>query len=235
MVTPHIEAPDGAFAPLVLMPGDPKRSAWIAETFLTDVDMVTNVRNMSGFTGTWEGSPVSVMASGMGMPSASIYITELIREYGVSTLIRIGTAGAYQPHIPIRQLVAASGATTNSVIPEILAGGPIELRGDAGLLSAAEEHAATMGLSLAVGNVFTSDLFYEPTNDSHDAQTAAGTLCVEMETAALYAIAQLEGQRALSLLTMSDHLATGDRLSSDERQSSLHEMVELALRVGTAD
>ena len=234
MVTPHIEAPDGAFAPLVLMPGDPKRATWIAETFLDDPEMVTNVRNTSGFTGTWEGAPVSVMASGMGMPSAAIYITELIREYGVSKLIRIGTAGAYQPDLPVRQLVAASSATTNSAMPEILAGGPIEMRADGALLAQAEQQAAALGLNLAVGAVFTSDLFYEPTNDAHDAQTAAGTLCVEMETAALYAISQLEGARALSLLTMSDHLATGERLSSEDRQNSLHEMVDLALRVGTA-
>jgi len=234
VVTPHIEAPEGAFAPLVLMPGDPRRAAWIAETFLTDAEMVTNVRNASGFTGTWEGSRVSVMPSGMGMPSAAIYITELIREYGVSTLIRIGTAGAYQPELPVRQLVAAASATTNSAVPEILAGGPIDMVADPDLLAQAQQQAATLGLNLAVGQVFTSDLFYEPTNATHEAQTAAGTLCVEMETAALYSISKLEGARALSLLTMSDHLATGERMSSDDRQSSLHEMVDLALRVGTA-
>jgi len=229
MPTPHIEAAAGDFAPVVLMPGDPLRAAYIAEAHLDSARRVTNVRNMSGYTGTWNGKPVSVMASGMGMPSAAIYLTELFREYDVETIVRIGTSGAFQPDLPLRALVAASSAVTNSAMPELLAGGPIDMQATPSLLDACLAQAEQLNLTVRTGMVFTSDIFYEPDDSSQQEHTANGVLCVEMETAALYAIAQLENRRALSLLTMSDHLVTGERLSSDERQSSLDEMIGLAL------
>lgn len=229
MPTPHIEAAPDDFAPVVLMPGDPLRAAYIAENHLDGARLVTNVRNMSGFTGTWNGKPVSVMASGMGMPSAAIYLTELFREYAVETIVRIGTSGAFQPDLPLRALVAASTAVTNSAMPELLAGGPIEMTASPRLLEACLARAADLDLTVRTGTVFTSDIFYEPDDSSQQEHTANGVLCVEMETAALYAIAQLENRNALSLLTMSDHLITGERLSSAERQSSLDEMIGLAL------
>jgi len=229
MPTPHIEADAGAFAPVVLMPGDPLRAAYIAEHHLDDAQLVTNVRNMSGFTGTWHGTPVSVMASGMGMPSAAIYLTELFREYDVETIVRIGTSGAFQPDLPLRALVAATTAVTNSAMPELLAGGPIDMTATPGLLDACVAKAGELDLTVHTGTVFTSDIFYEPDDSSQQEHTANGVLCVEMETAALYAIAHLENRQALSLLTMSDHLITGERLSSADRQSSLDEMIGLAL------
>lgn len=232
--TPHIEAEAGAFADTVLMPGDPLRAKYIAEKHLDNAELVTNVRAMSGYTGTFGGTRVSVMASGMGMPSAAIYITELFREYEVGTIIRIGTTGAYQPDLKLRQLIAAQGATTNSLMPDLLSGITLPLMATHDLLSGAVAEAKASNLDLHVGTVFTSDIFYEPDDDARDAMTSAGVLCVEMETAALYAIAALERKRALSLLTVSDHLVTGEHLSSDDRQKSLDEMIQLGLRVATA-
>lgn len=232
MPTPHIEAPSGAFAPLVLMPGDPLRARYIAENHLDDAKLVTNVRNMSGFTGLWRGQPVSAMASGMGMPSAAIYLTELFRDYDVQSVIRIGTAGAMQPDLALRSLVVATEAITNSAMPPLLAGGPIDMVPSPELLEAVRRTANTSGLRLHEGTVFTSDIFYEADDTAQTRNTEAGVLCVEMETAALYTIAALENRRAISLLTMSDHLITGERLTSDERQSSLDEMIVLALEAG---
>lgn len=234
MPTPHISAADGAFAPAVLMPGDPLRAARIADRFLDDVQQVTDVRAMAGFTGNFQGTPVSVMPSGMGMPSASIYITELVRHYGVTRLIRVGTAGAYQPDLELRKIVAAESALTNSSFPDII-GASAPFAGAPALVSAAVDAAAQRGVDLVTGAVFTSDAFYEPNNDTHDRNTEAGVLCVEMETVALYAIAALEGVEALALLTMTDHLATGDQLSSGDRQNSVDEMLELALHVAITD
>ena len=228
MPTPHISAPDGAFAPTVLMPGDPKRAARIAHNFLDGAELVTEVRGMTGFTGTWQGMPISVMPSGMGVPSAAIYITELIRSYGVTRLIRVGTAGVYQPDVGLRQIIAAESAVTNSNLPAMI-GAAGRIVGSASLLAAATATAETHDVSLITGQVFTSDVFYEPNNDAQDRHTADGVLCVEMECAALYAIATLEGIDALAMFTMTDHLVTGEHLSSDERQMGVDEMIELAL------
>jgi len=228
MPTPHISAPDGAFAPTVLMPGDPKRAARIAHNFLDGAELVTEVRGMTGFTGTWQGMPISVMPSGMGVPSAAIYITELIRSYGVTRLIRVGTAGVYQPDLGLRQIIAAESAVTNSNLPAMI-GAAGRIVGSASLLAAATATAETHDVSLITGQVFTSDVFYEPNNDAQDRHTADGVLCVEMECAALYAIAALEGVDALAMFTMTDHLVTGEHLSSDERQMGVDEMIELAL------
>ncbi len=228
MSTPHINAEPGAFAPIVLMPGDPLRARHIAETFLDDAAMVTNVRSMAGFTGTWKQRPVSVMASGMGVPSAAIYITELIRSYEVTTFIRVGTAGVYQPDLALRTVVAATDAVTNSSLPAII-GAPEELIADPDLVETAQAAATTNGIDLALGTVFTSDVFYEPDNSLRETHAANGVLCVEMETAALYAIAAVEGAKALTLLTMTDHLVTGEHLTSDERQLTVDEMIRVGL------
>ena len=192
MPTPHINASDDAFAETLLMPGDPRRAAHIAERFMDDAELVTDVRGIVGFTGTFEGSAVSVMASGMGMPSAAIYITELLRSYGVKRIIRVGTAGVYAPDLALRQIVAATRCVTNSNIPALL-GAPDTLEPSASLLATAQAVAADTGVDLQTGAVFTSDIFYEPNDDARDTHTANGVLCVEMETAALYAIAALEG------------------------------------------
>jgi len=228
MPTPHISAVEGAFAPTVLMPGDPKRAARIANNFLDEATLVTDVRSMTGFTGIWKGTPISVMPSGMGMPSAAIYATELIREYGVTRFIRVGTAGVYQPDIALREIVAAETAVTNSNLPAMI-GAPEALTASAILLAAARATAETSGVALRTGPVFTSDVFYEPDTSAQDMHAANGVLCVEMETAALYAIAAVEGVDALTLMTMTDHLVTGEHLSSDERQQGVDEMIELAL------
>jgi purine-nucleoside phosphorylase len=233
MPTPHISAPDGAFAPSLLMPGDPKRAARIAEVFLDDSELVTDVRGMTGFTGTWKGTPVSVMPSGMGVPSAAIYITELARHYGVQRMIRVGTAGVYAPDLQLRQIVAATSAVTNSALPAAL-GAPDELAVTSSLLDIATGVAQAADVSLVTGTVFTSDIFYEPDDDARLAHTAAGVLCVEMETAALYALAALEGFEALAMFTMTDHLVTGEHLTSEERQAGVDEMLALALDIAIA-
>lgn len=233
MPTPHISAPDGAFAPSLLMPGDPKRAARIAEVFLDDAELVTEVRGMTGFTGTWKGTTVSVMPSGMGVPSAAIYITELARHYGVSRIIRVGTAGVYAPDLALREIVAAERAVTNSSLPDVI-GAPSDLVVTDSLMATALSVAAAAGVSLVTGKVFTSDVFYEPDDDARLAHTDDGVLCVEMETAALYALAALEGFDALAMFTMTDHLVTGEHLSSAERQQGVDEMLALALDIAIA-
>jgi len=236
MATPHIDAERGDFAPVVLMPGDPLRATYIAERHLDDAHLVTNVRNVNGYTGSYEGVPVSVMASGMGVPSAAIYITELYRFYDVKTIIRIGTAGVFDPKLELRRVVAATECITNSSVPAQVATnhvGPWVPTPE--LANVALRVASEKGLDLATGKVFTTDIFYEPDEDLATRMAADGVLCVEMETAGLYALAAAEGGRALSLLTMSDHLSTGEGLSSDERQTSLDQMIEFALDVVLAD
>ena len=233
MPTPHINAPDDAFAPTVLMPGDPKRARHIAETFLDDWIQVTDVRGMLGFTGMFDGHRVSVMGSGMGMPSAAIYITELVRFYGVSTIIRVGTAGVYQPDIKLRQIVAATDAVTNSNMPELL-GAPVPNAASPRMLDVVQSVASDNGVDITLGTVFTSDIFYEPNDDARDRHTANGVLAVEMETAALYSVCALEGAEALAMFTMTDHLVTGEHLTSDERQLTVDAMLELGLRTAVA-
>ena len=230
MPTPHIEAPDGAFASVVLMPGDPLRTAHIAENYLDNPVRVTNVRAAAGYTGTYEGVPVSVMTSGMGVPSASIYITELIRNYGVTTLIRVVTAGVYSPDLALRSIVLATDAVTNSRVPEFLLGPNPQIVCSQALAAAADDAAASLGFELHRGTVFTSDLFYDPDTELNQRMADDGVLAVEMEAAAFYSIAAAEGVDALALLTMTDHLMTGERLSVEDRQLSLDEMIRLGLR-----
>lgn len=237
MPTPHISAPDGAFASTVLMPGDPLRAAYIAEHYLDDAALVSNVRNCSGFTGSYQGVPISLMASGMGMPSAAIYITELFREYEVDTIMRVGTAGVFAPDMELRSIVVADDCITNSAMPRHLLGDNWEqqMRPTPGLLQTARNVAATQGLTLHEGQVFTSDIFYEPDEGLNQRMVDAGVLAVEMETAALYSLAAIEGKRALSIVTTTDHLIRHEHLSPDERQTTLDEMIEYSLAVAVAD
>ena len=215
------------------MPGDPLRAKHIAETFLDDAEEVTNVRGMLGFTGDFEGHSVSVMASGMGMPSAAIYITELVRHYDVERIIRVGTAGGYSPDLALRQVVVATEAVTNSNMPELL-GAPTPIAATPRMLDVVADVAVSNGVSLELGTVFTSDIFYEPNNEAQDRHTANGVIAVEMETAALYAICAIEGAEALSMFTITDHLVTNEHLSSDERQLTVDEMLELGLRTAVS-
>jgi len=215
------------------MPGDPRRALHIAEKFLDPWEQVTDVRGMLGFTGEFEGHRLSVMASGMGMPSAAIYITELVRHYGVTTIIRVGTAGAYQPELQLRQIVAATEAVTNSNMPELL-GAPSPIAPSPRMIEVVTEVSAAQGVRLELGRVFTSDIFYEPNDDARNRHAANGVLAVEMETAALYSICAVEGVEALSMFTLTDHLINGEHLSSDERQLTVDEMLELGLRTAVA-
>ncbi len=233
MTTPHINAADDAFAPTVLLPGDPRRAQHIAETFLDGWEQVTDVRGMLGFTGSFEGHRVSVMASGMGIPSAAIYITELIRAYDVSTIIRVGTAGVYQPDLQLRQIVAATDAVTNSNLPEMI-GAPSPIVASPRLLDVVRSVSAEREIDVRLGTLFSSDIFYEKDNETQDRLVADGVLAVEMETAGLYAICAVEGAEALAICTMTDHLVTGEHLTSDERQLTVDEMLELGLRTAVA-
>lgn len=231
MATPHISAEKGDFAKTVLMPGDPLRAKFIADTFLEDVRQVTGVRGMLGFTGTYEGRPISVMGSGMGMPSIGIYSYELYKFYDVDNIIRIGSAGAISPKLKLRDVVAGQAACTNSSYPA-----QFGLRGsfapiaDFTLLETAVAVARRMGVSMPVGNLFSSDTFYDATQPSTD-WGKMGVLAVEMEAAALYCNAAEAGKRALALCTISDSLITGEELPPEERQNSFTQMMEIALEV----
>lgn len=232
MSTPHISAAQGDFASTVLMPGDPLRATYIATNFLSEVKQITNVRNVTGYTGMYKEIPVSVMASGMGMPSAAIYVTELYRHYQVQNIIRIGTAGSFSTDLPLRSLVVADSCFTSSSMPSLLdpAADSILLPSFE-LLEASTKVAEDEKIEVVRGQVFTTDIFYEPNENLTTEMHAAGVVAVEMECAALYAIAQLEKRGALSLLTLTDQLATGESLSTDERQSSLNEMIDYALKI----
>ena len=230
MPTPHIAAADGAFAEAVLLPGDPLRAKHIAETMLDDAVEVTDVRNMLGFTGTYKGMPVSVMGTGMGVPSASIYITELIRSYGVERLVRTGSCGGISEDVTIRDVVLAIGACTDSGVNRARYGGwDYAATADFGLLSAAASVADANGQPVRVGNVHTTDSFYHPVADALAAWQRMNVLAVEMETAGLYGIAAEEGVRALAVMTVSDHLITHVETTSEERESTFDDMVVLAL------
>ncbi len=230
MSTPHINAADGAFAETVLMPGDPLRAKHIADTFLTDVVQVNTVRNMFGFTGTYQGKKVSVMGSGMGIPSMSIYATELVKFYGVKNIIRIGSCGGLPLSVKVREVVIAMGASTDSAVNRNrLQGMDFAALASFDLLERAVAAARAKNIAVKVGNVFTSDLFYNPSETLFDTLEKYGILGVEMEAAGLYGVAAEYGINALSIMTVSDHIRTGESLSADERQTSFNEMVEIAL------
>jgi len=234
MSTPHISAPDGAFAETCLLPGDPLRAKWIAETFLDDADQVTAVRNVLGYTGTYKGKPVSVMGTGMGVPSISIYATELIDFYGVKKLIRVGSCGSLQPHLGLKDVVVGLGACTNSGVNRArFEGWDFAAIADYGLVRAVVDAAESQGKTVHVGNLMTSDLFYGPTNKTLD-QTMEpikrmGVLAVEMEAAGLYGLAIERGAAALAVCSVSDDLTTGEILSSDDRETSLSDMITIVL------
>lgn len=230
MPTPHISAEKGDFAPSILLPGDPLRAKHIADNFLDDATQVNEVRNMLGFTGSYNGVPVSVMGTGMGIPSASIYATELVTEYGVERLIRVGSCGAVTEKVDVRDVILAIGASTDSNVNRVRYGGEdFAATADYWLLKAAEEAAKARGIDVKVGNVHSADLFYNPDAEAFDRMENMGVLAVEMEAAGLYGVAAEKGARALTICTVSDHIRTGEATSSDERQETFNEMVEIAL------
>lgn len=236
MPTPHISAAPGDFAEVVLMPGDPLRARYIAERFLTEPRQVTAVRNMYGYTGTFQGRKVSVMGHGMGIPSVSIYATELIREYGARVLIRVGSCGAVRKDVPLRSVIIAQGAGTDSKVNRMrLLDHDFPAVADFTLVRRAVEAAERRSRVVRVGSVFSSDLFYHPQVGLNDALERMGMLGIEMEVAGLYGLASEFGARALALLTVSDQLRTGEHLSAADRQTTFDEMIELALDVAAAE
>jgi purine-nucleoside phosphorylase len=229
-MTIHIGAKPGDIAETVLMPGDPLRAKWAAETFLSDPHCINEVRGMLGYTGLWRGQRVTIHGSGMGMASLSIYANELIRDYGAKTLIRIGSCGAMQDHVAIRDVIIAMTATTlatpSSGIFRELNFAP---HADWSLLRAAVTAAEARGVPTHVGGIYSSDVFYDERPDLNEIMTRHGILGVEMEAAELYNLALRHGARALAVLTVSDHLLTGAALPADQRQGSFGDMVEIAL------
>lgn len=231
MPTPHIAAEPGEFAESVLLPGDPLRAKYIAENFLDDAVQVTDIRNMYGFTGAYEGNPVSVMGTGMGIPSASIYVTELVDHYGVRRLVRVGSCGGIAPDLDLRDVIVAIGASTDSGSNRArYAGWDFAAVADFALARAAVAAADDMGIPARVGTVHTTDHFYNPVDDAFDIMEGMGILAVEMEVAGLYGVAAERGARALAVLTVSDHVRTGASTDPDERERSFDDMVRVALR-----
>ena len=230
MSTPHINANIGDFAETVLMPGDPLRAKHIAETFLDDAKEVTNVRNILGYTGTYNGKPVSIMASGMGIPSMSIYARELIVSYGVKNLIRIGTCGGIGSEVKIRDVIFAQGASTDSNVNRArVEGWDYAAIANFELLLNGVNAAKKLGINATVGNVFTTDTFYQADLELYKKLDKLGVLAVDMETAGLYGVAAEYGAKAMALFTVSDHVMTGEATPSEERQNSFNEMVKVAL------
>ena len=230
--TPHNAAKEGEIAKTVLMPGDPLRAKFIAEQYLTDVTCFNQVRNMLGYTGTYEGKRISVMGGGMGMPSVGIYSYELYNFYGVESIIRIGSAGALSDNVRVRDVVAAMSASTNSnYAAQYQLPGTIAPTADFGLLERAVAVAREKNIPIKVGNILSSDTFYSADTTANDKWKSMGVLCVEMEAAALYMNAAQAGKKALCLLTISDHIYTGEALSAKERQTSFRDMMEIALQL----
>lgn len=234
-MTIHIGAQPGEIAETVLMPGDPRRAQWAAERFLEAPRLVNEVRGMLGYTGTWRGHRVTIHGSGMGMASLSIYANELIRDYGAKTLIRIGSAGAMQPQVALRDIVLAMTASTLSTPSRgIFRELNFAPSADFGLLRAAAAACEARGIVPHVGNIYSSDVFYDERPDLNEIMTRHGVLAVEMEAAELYNLAARHGVRALAILTISDHLLRSEALPADARESSFSEMVEIALAAAFA-
>ena len=234
--TPHINATPEDFAKTVLMPGDPLRAKFIAENFLTDAKLVNNVRGIHGYTGTYKGTHVSVMASGMGMPSIGIYSYELFNFFGVDNIIRVGSAGGMNKDIKVRDIIIAQGACTDSNYAHTFnLPGTFAPIADFNLLKTAVKKADELSLSYSVGNILSSDVFYNDFEGVPENMTSSalwgkmGVLGVEMEAAALYMNAARSGKSALAILTVSDHLLTGESLSAEERQNSFTDMMTLSL------
>lgn len=230
MGTPHNAAENGAFAKTVLMPGDPLRAQFIAENFLKDAQLVNNVRGIHGYTGTYHGTPVSVMASGMGMPSIGIYSHELFHFYDVDNIIRVGSAGAISPKLKLRDVVMGQAACTDSnYAHQFQLPGTFAPIADYTLLETAVSVAREMKVSPNVGNLLSSDVFYNASQSTMD-WGKMGALAVEMETAALYLNAAEAGKRALTICTISDSLVTGEALPAEDRQTTFTTMMEIALK-----
>ena len=231
MATKHMNADVGDFAESVLMPGDPLRAQYIAETYLEDARQVTDVRNMLGFTGNYQGKPVSVMAHGMGIPSVSIYCTELMSVYNVKRIVRVGSCGTVNSTTALRDIIIAMGACTDSSVNRMRFGGydyaPIA---SYDLLSRAVTVATEQELPFHVGNIFSADLFYTPDTAMFDTMEKYNVLGVEMEAAGLYALAAEHGVDALAICTVSDNIRTGAALTAVERQSTFDDMIKLALQ-----
>ena len=228
MATPHINATNGDFAKTVLMPGDPLRAKFIAENFLENARLVNNVRGVQGYTGTYKGKPISVMASGMGMPSIGIYSYELFSFFGVENIIRVGSAGALQENIKVRDIVIALGASTNSnFMAQYALPGTFAPLASYNLIKACTDTAEACGMKYHVGNILSSDTFYSDT--SSEAWQKMGVMAIEMEAAALYATAQRLGKNALAICTISDHIITKEETTSTEREKTFKEMITLAL------
>jgi len=229
-MTIHIGAKSGDIAPTVLMPGDPYRAKWAAQTFLDNAVLVNDIRGMLGFTGTWRGNPVTIQGSGMGMPSLSIYANELIADYNVQTLIRIGSCGGMQNHVAIRDVILAMTASNISTPSRgIFKEFNFAPCADFGLLQAAYAAAVAKGVTTHVGGIYSADVFYDERPDLNEQMVRHGILGVEMEAAELYNLAHRHQRRALAVLTVSDHLLTHEALPSQDRESSFGEMVEIAL------
>ena len=229
MPTPHNSAVKGDFAKTVLMPGDPLRAKFIAETFLENPKLVNNVRGVQGYTGTYKGVPVSVMASGMGMPSIGIYSYELFTQYDVDNIIRVGSAGAIQRELKLGSIVAGMGACTNSnYAAQYGLGGTFAPIADFKLLSAAVESAKELGIEMPVGNLYSSDTFYDASASSLK-WAEMGVLSIEMEAAALYCNAAYTKKRGLAICSISDNIVTGEELSPEQRHTGFTNMMKLAL------
>jgi len=228
----HINAKKGDIAKTILLPGDPLRAEYVAKNFLNEAKPYNKVRNMLGFTGTYQGQPVSVQGTGMGIPSISIYTHELINEFGCETLIRIGSCGSFQEDIKVRDVILAQAASTDSSVNKLTFQGmdfaPVS---DFELLDKAYHAAQKKNIPVRVGNILASDRFYQEDPEAFKLWANHGVLAVEMETSALYTIAARHKARALTILTVSDSLITGDSLSAEEREKSFNEMVEVALEV----
>ncbi|GGN73935.1 purine nucleoside phosphorylase DeoD-type [Actinoplanes lobatus] len=233
----HIGGKPGDIAERVLLPGDPMRAKWIAETFLEDPVCYTQVRGMLGFTGTWQGVRVSVQGSGMGMPSASIYTHELINEYGVKSVIRIGSCGALAMDLNLGDVVAAIGSATDSNMNRARFDGLIDYApvADFGLLRTAVDVAEAQGVPIRVGPILAADAFYTDRPDLYDALADYGVLAVEMESAAIYTIAARYGAKALTILTVSDHIKRHEAMDSAQREQGFSNMVKIGLATAIAD
>ena len=232
MSTPHNSAEKGAFAKTVLMPGDPLRAKFIAETYLEEPKLVNNVRSIQGYTGTYKGVPVSVMASGMGMPSMAIYSYELFNFYGVENILRVGSAGAVSMELKVRDIVLGQGACTSSSMQDNFGvNGHFAPLGSWDLLKCAADICEERKLRYKAGNLISSDIFYNDDPSFNQPFVNLGALAVEMEAAALYMNAARAGKRALAICTISDHILTGEATSAEERQNTFNEMMELALEV----
>ena len=230
MTTPHISARAGDFAETVLLPGDPLRARFVAETFLDEVSCVNEVRNMLAYTGTYKGQSVSVMGGGMGIPSTSIYVTELYQEFKVRNVIRVGSCGSIHPDVNVGALIAAMGASTDSNVNRLrFMGHDFSAIADYELLRAWIDQASKSGSSVTVGNIFSTDTFYHLSEEIYEAAARLKIIAVEMEAAALYRIAAEQGGRALCVLTVSDQILKGEKMSPEEREKSFSQMMRITL------